>query len=175
MPMSAATSPSSMRWRRPNRLPISAATAPVLVIVGAMMFELVRYLEWNDPVIALPVLLSVGVMQDGNGVLAKGYGVRKLGSPEREHSVRQMIGRVAGTISNWGREGGYFASEEDADAFEMAHPDPWKLASVITPSSTFQCGRVFSLVAFCAASSCLGVYRKGGPKRSGGGEGGRGR
>ena len=30
-----------------------------------------------------------------------------------------MIGRVAGTISDWGREGGYFASEEDADAFEM--------------------------------------------------------
>ena len=30
-----------------------------------------------------------------------------------------MIGRVAGTIADWGREGGYFASEEDADAFEM--------------------------------------------------------
>ena len=29
-----------------------------------------------------------------------------------------MIGRVAGTISDWGREGGYFASDEDADAFE---------------------------------------------------------
>ena len=30
-----------------------------------------------------------------------------------------MIGRVAGTIAGWGREGGYFASEEDAEAFEM--------------------------------------------------------
>ena len=29
-----------------------------------------------------------------------------------------MIGRVAGTISGWGREGGYFASDEDAEAFE---------------------------------------------------------
>ena len=29
-----------------------------------------------------------------------------------------MIGRVAGTIAGWGREGGYFASDEDADAFE---------------------------------------------------------
>ena len=29
-----------------------------------------------------------------------------------------MIGRVAGTISDWGREGGYFATDEDADAFE---------------------------------------------------------
>ena len=29
-----------------------------------------------------------------------------------------MIGRVAGTIADWGREGGYFATDEDADAFE---------------------------------------------------------
>src|SRR5436309_14123873 len=29
-----------------------------------------------------------------------------------------MISRVAGTISAWGREGGYFASDGDADAFE---------------------------------------------------------
>ena len=29
-----------------------------------------------------------------------------------------MIGRVAGTIAGWGREGGYFATDEDADAFE---------------------------------------------------------
>ncbi|HWA55493.1 MAG TPA: vitamin B12-dependent ribonucleotide reductase, partial [Solirubrobacterales bacterium] len=29
-----------------------------------------------------------------------------------------MIGRVAGTISEWGRTGGYFASAEDAEAFE---------------------------------------------------------
>ena len=29
-----------------------------------------------------------------------------------------MIGRVAGTIAAWGREGGYFAADADADAFE---------------------------------------------------------
>ncbi len=29
-----------------------------------------------------------------------------------------MISRVAGTIANWGREGGYFASSEDAETFE---------------------------------------------------------
>ncbi|HEY7622665.1 MAG TPA: NCS2 family permease [Solirubrobacteraceae bacterium] len=40
----------------------SAATAPVLVIVGAMMFELVRHLEWNEPGIALPVLLTIVLM-----------------------------------------------------------------------------------------------------------------
>jgi adenine/guanine/hypoxanthine permease len=40
----------------------SAATAPVLVIVGAMMFELVRHIQWSEPGIALPVLLTIVLM-----------------------------------------------------------------------------------------------------------------
>jgi ribonucleoside-diphosphate reductase alpha chain len=57
--------------------------------------------------------------QNATNIVAQKYFRGKLGSPERESSVKQMVGRVAGTISNWGRELGYFASEEDADAFEM--------------------------------------------------------
>jgi len=57
--------------------------------------------------------------QNATNIVAQKYFRGKLGSPERENSVKQMIGRVAGTISNWGRELGYFASEDDADAFEM--------------------------------------------------------
>jgi ribonucleoside-diphosphate reductase alpha chain len=57
--------------------------------------------------------------QNATNIVAQKYFRGQLGSPERESSVKQMIGRVAGTIANWGREGGYFASEEDADAFEM--------------------------------------------------------
>ncbi|HYB24675.1 MAG TPA: LAGLIDADG family homing endonuclease, partial [Solirubrobacteraceae bacterium] len=47
----------------------------------------------------------------------------QLGAPERERSVKEMISRVAGTITGWGRAGGYFASEEDATAFnhELTH------------------------------------------------------
>jgi ribonucleoside-diphosphate reductase alpha chain len=56
--------------------------------------------------------------QNSTNIVAQKYFRGQLGSPERESSVKQMIGRVAGTISNWGREGGYFASPEDADAFE---------------------------------------------------------
>ena len=40
-----------------------------------------------------------------------------LGTPERETSVRQLIERVASTIHKWGRQSGYFASEEDAEVF----------------------------------------------------------
>jgi ribonucleoside-diphosphate reductase alpha chain len=57
--------------------------------------------------------------QNATNIVAQKYFRGQLGSPERESSVKQMIGRVAGTIAGWGREGGYFASAEDADAFEM--------------------------------------------------------
>jgi ribonucleoside-diphosphate reductase alpha chain len=57
--------------------------------------------------------------QNATNIVAQKYFRGQLGTPERESSVKQMIGRVAGTISNWGREGGYFASAEDAEAFEM--------------------------------------------------------
>jgi ribonucleoside-diphosphate reductase alpha chain len=57
--------------------------------------------------------------QNATNIVAQKYFRGQLGSPERESSVKQMIGRVAGTIANWGREGGYFTSEGDSDAFEM--------------------------------------------------------
>jgi ribonucleoside-diphosphate reductase alpha chain len=57
--------------------------------------------------------------QNATNIVAQKYFRGQLGSDQRESSVKQMIGRVAGTISDWGREGGYFASEEDAEAFEM--------------------------------------------------------
>jgi ribonucleoside-diphosphate reductase alpha chain len=48
-------------------------------------------------------------------VVAQKYFRGGLGTPERETSVRQLINRVVETLANWGREGGYFASEEDAE------------------------------------------------------------
>jgi ribonucleoside-diphosphate reductase alpha chain len=56
--------------------------------------------------------------QNATNIVAQKYFRGQLGSPEREWSVKQMIGRVAGTIAGWGRERGYFATEEDAETFE---------------------------------------------------------
>jgi len=56
--------------------------------------------------------------QNATNIVAQKYFRGQLERPEREHSVRQMIGRVAGTIAAWGRERGYFASDADGDAFE---------------------------------------------------------
>jgi ribonucleoside-diphosphate reductase alpha chain len=56
--------------------------------------------------------------QNATNIVAQKYFRGQLGSPEREWSVRQMITRVAGTIASWGRERGYFATNEDADTFQ---------------------------------------------------------
>ena len=56
--------------------------------------------------------------QNATNIVSQKYFRGRMGSDEREHSVRQMVGRVSGTISNWGREFGYFASDDDADTFE---------------------------------------------------------
>jgi ribonucleoside-diphosphate reductase alpha chain len=56
--------------------------------------------------------------QTATNIVAQKYFRGRMASPERESSVKQMIGRVVETIGRWGREGGYFADEEEADTFE---------------------------------------------------------
>jgi len=51
-----------------------------------------------------------------NVVVSK-YFHGKLGTPDRETSVRQIVERVATTITGWGRKQEYFASPEDAETF----------------------------------------------------------
>jgi ribonucleoside-diphosphate reductase alpha chain len=56
--------------------------------------------------------------QTATNIVAQKYFRGRMTSPERERSVKQMIGRVVSTIGGWGRDGGYFATEEDAQTFE---------------------------------------------------------
>jgi ribonucleoside-diphosphate reductase alpha chain len=56
--------------------------------------------------------------QNATNIVAQKYFRGQPSSPARERSVKQMIGRVAGTIADWGRSRGYFATAEDGDAFE---------------------------------------------------------
>ena len=51
-------------------------------------------------------------------IVAQKYFRGTLGTPEREHSLRQVIDRVAGTIARWAADDGYFASPEEAATFE---------------------------------------------------------
>jgi ribonucleoside-diphosphate reductase alpha chain len=61
--------------------------------------------------------------QTATNVVSSKYFRGHLGTPERETSIRQLISRVADTVAGWGRAGGYFATDGDADAFhaELTH------------------------------------------------------
>ncbi len=56
--------------------------------------------------------------QTATNIVASKYFRGRLGTPGREGSVRQLIGRVAGTIARWGKKGNYFLDEEEAETFE---------------------------------------------------------
>src|SRR5580765_2019132 len=56
--------------------------------------------------------------QTATNIVAQKYFRGRMSSPERESSVKHMIGRIVGTIGTWGRDGGYFASEDESNTFE---------------------------------------------------------
>src|SRR5215475_13416310 len=69
------------------------------------------------------VEVPVDWSQTATNIVASKYFYGKLGSPERETSVAQLVQRVVDTISDWGIKDGYFKSHEDGENFrnELAH------------------------------------------------------
>src|ERR1700675_1384847 len=61
--------------------------------------------------------------QTATNIVVSKYFHGKIGSPDRERSVRQLVHRVVDTITNWGSAGRYFRSPEDSQNFrnELAH------------------------------------------------------
>ena len=61
--------------------------------------------------------------QTATNIVASKYFHGKMGTADRETSVRQLISRVANTIVHWGEQGGYFADPASRDAFrdELTH------------------------------------------------------
>ena len=57
--------------------------------------------------------------QNATNIVTQKYFRGPLGTPQRELSVRQLVDRVADTITNWGWKDGYFASETDRENFEL--------------------------------------------------------
>ena len=109
--------------------------------------------------------------QNATNIVAQKYFRGQLDSPQRERSVKQMIGRVAGTIAAWGREGGYFASAEDADTFEaeLTHILLHQKAAFNSPvwfnvgfEETPQCSACFILSVEDDMNSILGWNTKEG-------------
>ncbi len=61
--------------------------------------------------------------QTATNVVVSKYFRGPLGSDRRERSVRQLIGRVVDTITNWGRNDAYFIDDAEAQTFrdELTH------------------------------------------------------
>jgi ribonucleoside-diphosphate reductase alpha chain len=79
-----------------------------------------RITNWRDGTVAfeqLDVEFPVSWSLNSTNIVTQKYFRGNLGTPEREHSMRQVIDRVADTITTWGIEGGYFADNEEAEAF----------------------------------------------------------
>jgi ribonucleoside-diphosphate reductase alpha chain len=55
--------------------------------------------------------------QQATNIVVSKYFRGQIGTPERERSVKQLIGRVVDTITEWARRQKYFASEDDLHAF----------------------------------------------------------
>ena len=80
-----------------------------------------RITNWKDGSIAfeqLGVEFPVDWSVNATNIVSQKYFRGTLGTPERESSLRQVVDRVVDTISAWGREGGYFADDDEAEAFE---------------------------------------------------------
>jgi ribonucleoside-diphosphate reductase alpha chain len=88
--------------------------------------------------------------QQATNIVVSKYFRGQIGTPERERSVRQLIGRVVETITAWAREQEYFASEDDLQAFsdDLKHLLVYQKGSFNSPV-WFNCG--FEKAPQCSA------------------------
>ncbi len=79
--------------------------------------------------------------QQATNIVVSKYFRGTIGTPERERSVRQLIGRVVDTITGWARTQKYFASEDDLQAFsdDLKHLLVFQKAAFNSPV-WFNCG-----------------------------------
>jgi ribonucleoside-diphosphate reductase alpha chain len=79
-----------------------------------------RISNWKDGSVAFEqrdVEFPVTWSLNATNIVAQKYFRGTLGTPGRESSLRQVIDRVADTITTWGEEGGYFVDEFETEAF----------------------------------------------------------
>ena len=109
--------------------------------------------------------------QLATNVVASKYFRGPMGTPEREHSVKQLVGRVVSSVRRWGLEQGYFESTEDADVFadELSHLLIEQKASFNSPvwfnvgvEENPQCSACFILSVQDTMESILDWYRREG-------------
>jgi ribonucleoside-diphosphate reductase alpha chain len=88
--------------------------------------------------------------QQATNIVVSKYFRGQIGTPERERSVKQLIGRVVDTITAWARGHKYFATEDDLQAFsgDLKHILVYQKAAFNSPV-WFNCG--FEKAPQCSA------------------------
>jgi ribonucleoside-diphosphate reductase alpha chain len=88
--------------------------------------------------------------QQATNIVVSKYFRGQLGTPERERSVKQLIGRVVDTITMWARAQKYFGSDDALQAFshELKHLLVYQKAAFNSPV-WFNCG--FEKAPQCSA------------------------
>ncbi len=88
--------------------------------------------------------------QQATNIVVSKYFRGQIGTPEREHSVKQLIGRVVDTITAWAKADKYFASDADLRAFsdDLKHILVYQKAAFNSPV-WFNCG--FEKAPQCSA------------------------
>jgi ribonucleoside-diphosphate reductase alpha chain len=88
--------------------------------------------------------------QQATNIVVSKYFRGQIGTPEREYSVKQLIGRVVDTITAWGRAQKYFATEADLQNFsaDLKHILVYQKAAFNSPV-WFNCG--FEKAPQCSA------------------------
>ena len=88
--------------------------------------------------------------QQATNIVVSKYFRGVIGTPERERSVKQLVGRVVDTITRWAKEQGYFASDDDLQAFsdDLKHLLVYQKGSFNSPV-WFNCG--FEKAPQCSA------------------------
>ncbi len=79
-----------------------------------------RITNWKDGSVAfeqLGVEVPSTWSLNATNILAQKYFRGTLGTPGRESSLKQVVDRVADTITAWGRKDGYFVDDEEAETF----------------------------------------------------------
>src|SRR5438094_4544180 len=88
--------------------------------------------------------------QQATNIVVSKYFRGQMESPEREHSVKQLIGRVVDTITKWASDQHYFATDAALQAFshELKHLLVYQKAAFNSPV-WFNCG--FEAAPQCSA------------------------
>ncbi|HEX3667927.1 MAG TPA: vitamin B12-dependent ribonucleotide reductase [Acidimicrobiia bacterium] len=76
-----------------------------------------NYRDGTDAFFQPDVEFPVSWSQNATNIVAQKYFRGTLGTPERESSLRQVIDRIADTITDWGIRDGYFVDDDEAETF----------------------------------------------------------